>query len=77
MFCDAWGENLSWSKGEPIFHEATNLMLDITKSKETLDWEPRWSLLKAIDKIVNWHKSHLKGQDCLSITKDQIKEFID
>jgi len=77
MFCDSWGDDLSWSKGDPAFHEAANLMLDITKSKETLGWEPRWPLSKAIDKIVDWHKAHLKDQDCLSITKDQIVEFID
>ena len=77
MFCDAWGDDLHWIKGDPVFYEASNLMLDITKSRETLGWEPRWPLSKAIDKIVEWHKTHLKDQDCLSVTKDQIREFVD
>ena len=77
MFCEAWGEGLVWSSDNPVFHEASNLMLDITKAKKTLGWEPRWSLSKAIDKIVQWHKAHFEGQDCLTITKNQINEFLD
>ena len=77
MFCKAWGEGLSWSKDiNPIYHEARNLSLDITKAKRTLGWKPRWPLSKAIDKIVEWHKAHLEGRDCLALTRKQIEEFL-
>ena len=60
----------------PIYHEARNLSLDITKAKRILGWKPRWPLSKAIDKIVEWHKAHLEGRDCLALTRKQIEEFL-
>lgn len=77
MFCKAWGENLSWNEDDkPIYHEAHNLSLDITKARETLSWIPKWSLFKAINKVVEWHKAQLTGRDVYDESIKQIKEFL-
>lgn len=77
MFCKAWGENLSWNEDNtPIYHEAYNLSLDITKARETLSWVPKWSLFKAINKVVEWHKAQLTGRDVYDMSVKQIKEFL-
>ena len=57
-----WGEDASWSleKGSQP-HEAKNLMLDISKARTRLGWEPLWNLDKAIEEIVIWHKTWLNN----------------
>ena len=57
-----WGEDASWSleKGSQP-HEAKNLMLDISKARTKLGWEPLWNLDQAIEEIVIWHKTWLNN----------------
>ena len=77
MFCKVWGDNLTWSQDiNESFHEAHNLSLDITKAKNTLGWNPKWSLQQAIDKVVEWHKALREEKDPFELTINQIKEFL-
>ncbi|WP_299074808.1 CDP-glucose 4,6-dehydratase [uncultured Paraglaciecola sp.] len=35
-------------------HEAHFLKLDFSKANEQLDWQPRWDLATALDKVIDW-----------------------
>jgi CDP-glucose 4,6-dehydratase len=71
-----WGEGTSWvlDKGNHP-HEAHYLKLDCSKAKESLNWQPRWRLVEAIEKICVWHKAHLAGSDMQAMCLHQIKQY--
>ena len=61
----------------PNVHEANLLKLDISKAKARLNWEPRWDLVTALDKIVDWNKVIVKGGNSRVMCEQQISEFIE
>lgn len=56
-------------------HEANLLMLDITKAKQVLGWEPTYSATQAIEKTVAWYKRCYQGQPMHDFTLQQIHEY--
>ena len=56
-------------------HEANLLMLDITKAKEVLGWEPAYTALQAIEKTVAWYKRYYQGEPMEAFTLNQIHEY--
>ena len=76
MFCDAWGNGLSWinkSDGGP--HEANFLKLDCSKIKKTFGWQPRYNVREAIGLTVCWFKAWQSGQDVTEIMDLQINDM--
>lgn len=74
--CQAWGSGATWSVqqgGHP--HEAHFLKLDISKARQRLQWEPRWSLHTALGHIIQWHQGWLAGQDMRAICLKQIISY--
>ncbi len=81
LFCDYWeriiGEKIYWenvSGLEP--HEANYLKLDCTKLRTTFKWEPTWGIEKAMNKVVEWTKFYLAGEDVSKCMDRQIEEFL-
>lgn len=58
------------------FHEANLLMLDITKAKTKLNWEPKYNSDEAIKHTVLWYKAFYDNKNMVEITKKQIDEYI-
>jgi CDP-glucose 4,6-dehydratase len=59
-----WGGDAGWAPDDGFHpHEARYLKLDISKARESLGWEPRWSLVTTLARIVDWHKAWLTGDD--------------
>ena len=56
-------------------HEAHFLKLDISKAKQQLGWEPKWSLDSALDKTIDWQKAWRAGEDMRRKCLDQISEY--
>ena len=73
---EKWGSNigLKIQPGEHP-HEAHFLKLDISKAKNQLGWEPKWTLEVALDKIVDWQKSWCAGDNMRSKCNTQISEY--
>lgn len=72
-----WGEGASWSlDGETHPHEAGYLKLDCSKAKMKMGWKPRWHLNETLQRIVEWHKAFLAGQDMKAYTLNEIEEYI-
>ncbi|MES2535072.1 MAG: CDP-glucose 4,6-dehydratase [Pseudomonadota bacterium] len=71
-----WGEKAAWSlDGQPQPHEATYLKLDCSKARARLDWQPRWDIGQAIEKIVEWHKAYERRADMRDLTLAQISTY--
>jgi CDP-glucose 4,6-dehydratase len=54
-------------------HEAQLLMLDSTKAKKDLGWEPAWDLATAISKTVEWYKAWY--EENRAVTEAQLEEY--
>lgn len=58
LFCDTWGEGLTWQQRteRTAPHEANLLRLDCSKLKSTFGWRPLWHAPDAIQRTVEWTK---------------------
>lgn len=77
LFVKHWGEGLKWIDqydGGP--HEANFLKLDCSKLKNTFDWHPHWNLETAIEKVVEWSKVWVAGEDVRPVMDKQIEQFL-
>jgi CDP-glucose 4,6-dehydratase len=72
----AWGDGAEWaSNGIQGPHEATFLKLDCSKARAYLGWTPVWGLRETLDKITQWHRAHVRGDDIRSMTLSQINSY--
>jgi len=71
-----WSSEATWQlDGGTHPHEAHYLKLDISKARSRLDWQPRWNLEQALERIVRWHRAWLAGDDMQQLCFAQIAEF--
>ena len=71
-----WGNGASWQlDGAENPHEANYLKLDISKVKKHLGWHPCWGLNIALEKIIDWHKVWLAGDNMKQVCLQQIQEY--
>ena len=72
---DMWGAG-GWDRPNGIQpHEATLLKLDCSKARAALGWRPRFSLEKALEKVVEWHKGVAAGEDARELSFRQLAEY--
>lgn len=81
MFCKEWQDGLSWEVQQDETenqqkHEANFLKLNSRKVRETLGYEPRWNIKKAIEKTAEWYKCYSQNGDNRQCMEKQIKDFI-
>lgn len=77
LFVKYWGDGLKWNNkydGGP--HEANFLKLDCSKLKSTFDWHPHWNLEIAVEKVVEWSKAWVAGEDVRAVMDKQVEEFL-
>ncbi|MBQ7796617.1 MAG: CDP-glucose 4,6-dehydratase [Lachnospiraceae bacterium] len=76
MFCEAWGEGLTWiNKHDGGPHEANFLKLDCSKLKSTFGWHPQYSVKEAIELTCEWCKVYEKGGDVVAVMDKQIADM--
>lgn len=71
-----WGNNAHWqfdSSTHP--HEANYLKLDTSKARKKLNWQPRWDLATALEKIIDWHRAWLNKTNMRTKCLQQIDEY--
>ena len=57
-------------------HEAVLLMLDINKSKNDLNWKPKWTANQALELTLEWYEK-AKTQNPRDIVDTQINSYLD
>ncbi|MGH1429889.1 MAG: CDP-glucose 4,6-dehydratase [Neptuniibacter sp.] len=71
---DSWGNGASWELDqEDRPHEAQLLKLDISKAAAKLNWQPKWPLEVALDRIIEWHHAWIAGENVYDKTLQQIR----
>jgi CDP-glucose 4,6-dehydratase len=77
QMCSAWSDDASWTaQAGDHPHEANFLKLDISKSRQRLNWAPRWYLDTAIARTIDWHRAWIDGQDMRDFSLKQIDAYI-
>ena len=77
LFVKHWGDGMKWGNkydGGP--HEANCLKLDCSKLKTVFGWKPRWNLETAVEKVVEWSKAWIAGENVRDVMDRQIEEFL-
>lgn len=84
LFCEL--SNLKWiNKSDEGPHEAGYLKLDCSKLKSTFLWRPKWDLVSAMNKIVEWNEVYIsnggsmlceKCEDLVQCTDSQIRDYM-
>lgn len=70
------GDDASWVMfGGNHPHEAIHLKLDCSKARTRLDWHRRWTLNKALEKIIDWHKAINNVENMHTKTLEQISQY--
>lgn len=82
IFCQKWneatGSTIKWQvKSDHGPHEASFLRLDCTKLKKTFNWNPRWNIEVAVEKVIEWSIDYLKNRNVAECMNKQILEFLD
>ena len=77
MFMNAWGNDLKWiNRCDNGPHEAHFLKLDCSKLKNTFGWQPKWNLMTAVEKTVEWTKCWIENGNVRDCMDKQIQEYI-
>lgn len=77
LICSYWGGESGWKISQQIGpHEASYLSLDCNKAQQQLAWQPKWSLQKSLQLIVNWQKSYSDSHNPKQLCIEQINEFL-
>ena len=56
--------------------EANLLMLDSSRSRKFLEWDPKWSFHSSVDETASWYMSYLSGCDLRAKTVRQIEKYL-
>ena len=54
-------------------HEAQSLMIDSTKARSTLGWNPVWDIKKTVQYTMEWYRTYF--EENFVITDKQIKKY--
>ncbi len=60
----------------PKPHEAHLLKLDSSKARSRLDWQPRWKLVEALQRTLQWHVAWRAGQPMRAFSLAQINDYM-
>jgi CDP-glucose 4,6-dehydratase len=71
-----WGGALAWELDQAANPpEAGRLALDSGLAERDLGWRPGWDLEQALERVVEWHRAQLAGQDMRRVSVQQIERF--
>jgi CDP-glucose 4,6-dehydratase len=57
--------------------EASCLELDSSAAESALGWHPRWDLSGALERVVQWHKAHMRDEEMRTVSLRQLADFVD
>jgi CDP-glucose 4,6-dehydratase len=71
-----WGEGAAWHADPQIHpHEAGLLRLDSSKARSLLGWRPKYSIDQALERVIEWHRAWLAGENMHDFTLSQIEHY--
>ena len=72
---DIWGTGSFRINKKDNLHEATLLMLDNSKARAQLQWQPVFTADEAVSKTVRWYKHFYENHNIFDFTVAQIQDY--
>ena len=66
---------IAWGDGTEGPHEAGWLALEIAKSRDVLGVKPRWPILEAVGRTINWYRQQQVGANVSTICKEDLAAY--
>ena len=66
---------IAWGDGTEGPHEAGWLALEIAKSRDVLGVKPRWPILEAVGRTINWYRQQQDGANVSTICKEDLAAY--
>ena len=66
----------SFETQQSQFKETDILLLDSAKARAQLQWQPHWTLIQTIEKILEWYQGVADGEDVMKLTQAQIHTYM-
>lgn len=78
LMVEQWGENAQWisETQEQQPYEAKTLLLDSSKAKHKLEWQPKLNVQEAIQMTTQWYKDFYKKKSTQELSSQQIQHFL-
>jgi CDP-glucose 4,6-dehydratase len=74
---ELWDGRLRWELDRDANPpEAGHLALDSSAARELLGWRVRWDLQQALERLVEWHRRQLAGDDMRRHSIAQLERFL-
>jgi CDP-glucose 4,6-dehydratase len=51
------------------------LRLDSSKARSLLGWRPKYSIDQALERVIEWHRAWLAGENMHDFTLSQIEHY--
>ena len=67
--------SVTWGAGGEGPHEAGWLGIETAKARTVLGFEPKWSLIQAVQRTFYWYKEQNQGADAFKLTMSDIEEY--
>jgi CDP-glucose 4,6-dehydratase len=78
LAASSWGDNkFTIQLRQSDHHEAKLLMLDSTRARVDLGWEPRRDFLSAVTSAINWYRRAIEGADHLELCREDIDSYME
>jgi CDP-glucose 4,6-dehydratase len=71
----SWPGDWADTSNPDAVHEAGRLMLSIDKTREQLNWAPRWDFSQAVAQTIDWYRQVSQGANPKDLTLKQIAAF--
>lgn len=69
-----WPKRASWqAEKSHVPHEAELLRLDASMARERLQWRPKWPLMEALQRTVDWQLAWQQDHDMQAFCRQQIR----
>ena len=66
---------VAWGDGSEGPHEAGRLLLDVTRARDLLGVQPRWTLAEAVGRTASWYRRALAGESARELCLTDIEAF--
>jgi CDP-glucose 4,6-dehydratase len=70
------GAQVNFSEENRGPHEAGLLNLDISRAREVLGWNPRWTLQEGIRRTCEWYRQLRDGENAATLCEQDIEEYV-
>ena len=67
--------SVTWGAGSEGPHEAGWLGIETAKARTVLGFEPKWSLIQAVQRTFYWYSQQNQGADAFKLTMSDIEEY--